>query len=347
VPDFTSALYLGFGHPSTALRPWARLTTGAPAALTPPPGSAVVGRTVATLLGCERAALAPSTLHLFWDLFSLLAGPEDAIYVDAEAYPIARWGVERAAGRGVPIQSFTHYDPLELQRLVRQDLRRPLVLVDGFCTDCGRPAPLRAYIEAVALREGQVIVDDTQAVGIVGSGPGPDAPYGRGGGGSLRLHGIRSSSVVIATSLAKAFGVPLAVVAGAGDVVVRFEEEAETRTHCSPPSVAVLHAAEHALALNAVHGDRLRLRLASLVRRFRRGLAGLGLQASGGRFPAQTIHSDLHAALLERGVHTVPRGGAVTFLITALHRPADVDQALRALGVAREGGVERRRRWMP
>ena len=347
MPDFTSALYLGFGHPSAALRPWARLTTGAPAALTPPPGSTAVGRALAALVGCERAALAPSTLHVALDLYSLLAGPEDVIYLDGEAYPIARWGVELAAARGVLARSFPHYDASMLRRLVERDARRPLVVVDGICPDCGRSAPLRAYVDVVAPRGGRIVVDDTQALGILGSDPGPAAPYGRGGGGSLRLHGLRSRSVVVLASLAKAFGVPVAVVAGPSDMVARYEAEAETRFHCSPPSVAALRAAEHALALNELRGDALRRRLAALVGRFRGGLAALGLRAEGARFPVQTIQADLHASLLEHGVRTIRRSGGVTFLITAAHCPADVDVALRALDVATRRGAGRRRRRIP
>lgn len=47
--------------------------------------------------GCEMATLSSSTLHLFWDLFGALARGRVAIYMDAGTYPIARWGVERAA----------------------------------------------------------------------------------------------------------------------------------------------------------------------------------------------------------------------------------------------------------
>lgn len=345
VLDFTSALYLGFGHASGSLRPWAKLTTGAPAAFKAPPGATAVQRSLAMLIGCERASLAPSTLHLFWDLFPLLGAPEDAIYVDAEAYPIARWGVERVAARGLVARTFPHRDPAALRSLVRRGGRRPIVVVDGLCPDCGLPAPLRAYLDVVRPHGGQVVVDDTQALGIVGSSPGPSAPYGRGGGGSLRLHGSSSRDLVVAASLAKAFGAPIAVLGGSTAVIDRYESRGDTRVHCSPPCIAALHAAERALALNELVGDRLRRRVARLVSRFRRGLTSLGLSAAGGRFPFQTIEADVHALLLERGVRTVPRRSAVTFLFTAQHQPADVEQALHALDHALKAlGARRQRR---
>ena len=104
--DFTSSLYLGFRHSHDALRPWAQLTTGRPAALEPAPEAVALAQDLAQLLGCGRAVLAPSTLHLFWDLFDVLARARIAIYADAGTYPIARYGVERAAAKGVPTSTF-------------------------------------------------------------------------------------------------------------------------------------------------------------------------------------------------------------------------------------------------
>ncbi len=67
--DFTSALYLGMRHAHGTLPPWLQLTTGRPAALKEAPEAVRLSEDIAQLLRCERALLAPSTLHLFWDLF--------------------------------------------------------------------------------------------------------------------------------------------------------------------------------------------------------------------------------------------------------------------------------------
>src|SRR5262245_51588111 len=108
--DFTSALYLGMRHGSRSLEPWDQLTTGRPAALVSPPGARQVSQALAVLQGCESGTLATSTLHLFWDLFGMLAGERVAIYPDAGIYPISQWGVERAAARGAPVRKFPHHD---------------------------------------------------------------------------------------------------------------------------------------------------------------------------------------------------------------------------------------------
>src|SRR5258708_37091527 len=132
--DFTSSLYLGLCHPSNALRPWPSLTTGRPAALHEAPDAHALARRVAALQSCERAALAPSTLHIFWDLFGMFDRQRTAIYVDNGTYPVANWGGERAAGSGIPVRRFAHHDASDLQRQLRRDAdhgRSPLGVPDG------------------------------------------------------------------------------------------------------------------------------------------------------------------------------------------------------------------------
>jgi 8-amino-7-oxononanoate synthase len=348
--DFTSALYLGLRHPSGSLRPWAQFSTGRPAALATPATQVQVVQELAELQGCERASLGPSTLHLFWDLFKMLGNSRVSIYMDAGVYPIARWGVERAAARGVPIRHFPHHNVEALQEWLKQDAHRrwrPLVVANGFCPGCGGPAPIVAYLESVREYGGHLILDDTQALGIFGHSPGPDAPYGRGGGGSLCWSDIGGPDVLVVSSLAKGFGAPVAVLAGSDATVQWFENKSETRVHCSPPSIAVIHAAEHALAVNEKHGDALRLRLAQRVRYFRNRLAQIGWSTTGGLFPVQTLMPiptldtrKLHAQLLRRGIRTVlhrDRNGCsarISLLITAGHSQGDIDLAVEALADA-------------
>lgn len=344
--DFTSALYLGFWHAAATLRPWRQLTTGVPAALGEPASARQVAAQVARLQGCEQAVLARSTLHLCWDLFGLLAQEDVAIFLDEAAYPTAAWGVERAAARGVPVQSFAHNDVATLQRHLRQGTNslRPVVVSDGICHCCSCTAPVADYVACVERVGGLLIIDDTQALGLLGHSPNPTAPYGQGGGGSLRWSGVSSPQVLVISSLAKSFGVPLATLAGSLAWIEHFAEHSATRIHCSPPSAADLHAAASALQQNHQHGDQLRRQLAQRVQYFRRGLAELGLATSGGLFPVQTIKPvaglsarAMHEQLLRRGVRTVLRknrhgpDAQISFVITVRHTQAEIDQAIQAL----------------
>lgn len=344
--DFTCALYLGLRHGATSLRPWSQLTRGAPAALVETARQRQLARRIAGLQGCEQGTLGRSTLHLFWDLFGLLARQPIAIYLDRGSYPVARWGVERAAGRGTAVHGFPHRDPDALWRLLRRGAgrRRPVVVSDGLCTGCGCSTPLAEYLDCVRRAHGLLIVDDTQALGLLGTAPDQAHPYGRGGGGSLRHLGLADPDVILVSSLAKGLGVPLAVLAGSQKVLRWFEHGSETRMHSSPPSAADTSAGERALELNAHLGDALRQRLARRVRRFQDGLAAQSVPITGGLFPVQTIGpipgvdpAGLYRHLAQAGIRTVLRRACdsadprISFILTARHAFGDIDQAILAL----------------
>lgn len=344
--DFTSALYLGMRHPSRSLAQWDSLTIGRPAALASPPGSREAAERLAALQGCECGLLAPSTLHLFWDLFGALSGLRVAIYLDAGVYPIARWGAERAAARGVPAREFPHHDAHGLLRQLKQDAsrRRPLIVADGFCPGCGASAPVADYLDCARSFGGLLILDDTQALGILGQSPDNHAPFGRGGGGSLPWSDSHGPDVLLISSLAKGFGAPVAVLSGSEKLVRMFEERSETRVHTSPPSVAAINAASRALDLNDDEGDEMRLQLARLISRFRHRLRSAGFGVSGGLFPVQTLAPmreldapTLHERLLRAGIRTVLHherqgdGALISFIIRASHSPDEIDSAVEAL----------------
>jgi 8-amino-7-oxononanoate synthase len=348
--DFSSSLYLGLHHPRRSLVPWDRLTTGVPAALREPQQARRVAGALARLQGCERAVLARSTLHAFVDCFAALGDPAHPVLIDAGAYPIARWG---AAATGRATSSFAHHDPADLRRRLRSGDGRPLVVTDGFCPGCGAVAPLGAYLELVDEHRGVLLVDDTQALGILGRRDGlPAEPYGVGGGGSLPWAGVAGRRVLTVASLAKGLGVPLAVVAGGRELVGRVTG-GPARVHASPPSAADLHAAQAAVVANRRTGDIRRRRLASLVEHLRRGLAGRGVLVGGGAFPIQSLPvmtpstaAAVASELAARGVRGVllrPRcqpGATVTLIVTARHTPGAIDRAVAGVaGALRAAGA--------
>lgn len=219
-----------------------------------------------------------------------------------------------------------------------------MVVTDGFCPGCGRVAPLYEYLESIRRFGGLLILDDTQAFGILGENPTTVSPYGLGGGGSLRWSEVRGADIVVVNSLAKAFGAPLAVLAGGRGLVRRFTLESETRVHCSPPSVAAIRAAEQAIDINGQHGDDLRQRLRSLVSRFRSRLESRGLKVAGTLFPVQSLTPvpgldvhEIHERLLASKVCTVLKrshfgpGAQLALLITNDHSPAQIDKATAIL----------------
>jgi 8-amino-7-oxononanoate synthase len=264
------------------------------------------------------------------------------VIVDDGAYPIARWGAERAQARGAISRSFAHHDVEALEAALLAAAargRRSIVLADGLCPLCG-PAPLDAYSELVERFGGWLVIDDTQALGILGDRDRV-SPFGIGGGGSARYLDVTGPNVVIGASLAKGFGVPMAVLGAADAVTRRFEHNAETRVHCSQPSTAALRAGDRALDLNLVAGDALRSRLGALIMRFRDRVADAGYRPRGPIFPVQTVLTgprapQVHARLLHAGIQSVLHSGhrgemRLSFVVTASHRASDLDAAAAAL----------------
>ena len=337
--DLTSSLYLGLTHPSGALRPWRALTLGRPAALAADPLARRLESRLARLLATEAAALGRSTAHLSLDL-STLVEPRGTILLDAASYPSLRWGAERAAGAGHAVRTFRRGDLRALARGLAGRPRGGLILTDGVCCGCNTPAPLDEYL-AIALRYGaSLVIDDTQAVGILGARPDPARPWGCGGGGTAAWLGLTGSpSLIVMASLAKALGAPLAAIAGPAAAVKRWRRTSETRVHSSPPAAAELAAVERALAANGRYGDDLRARLLAHIRRFRAVVGRGGIWLDGGLFPIQSVAVDgtavareLRRRLKRAGVLGVlqgaPGGGArVTFVLTAALALESVERA--------------------
>jgi 8-amino-7-oxononanoate synthase len=304
-----------------------------------------VAADLARLLGCESATLGTSTLHLVFDLFDVLSGEGVAILADGGCYPILIWGLEHAAARGVPVGRFPSHQPDALARRLARGRRsglRSVVVTDGLCPFTGRAAPLGDYLRLVQAEGGLLVVDDTQAMGIIGADPSAAAPLGLGGGGTPAWLGVQGPGLVLVSSLAKGLGAPLAVLAGGRWPIERVERLGPTRVHCSPPSAAHIAAAAHALGLNRHQGDALRHRLTLAVRRFRQPVLAAGIEVEGGPFPVQTpllgaAAESVHRALLAAGIRTLlresapPAPPALSFLIAATHRPWEIDRAAESV----------------
>lgn len=327
--DFSSALYLGLRHPAATLGAWPALTTGKPAALHEAPAARALAAQLAQLQRLPAATLLPSTLHLFLDLFAMLAGEPLVVLVDGGAYPVARRG---ACASGLPLRVFRRGDVDGAARLARawgQAGRRPLILADGVCPGAPDLPPLLDYAALARDGRGYLLLDDTQALGVLGPG----------GAGSAALHGLGSDNLLVGASLAKAFGAPLAVLAGSAALIARFERHSQTRLHGGAPSCVALAAGLRALAVNRRHGDILRARLLARVRQLHGALAGAGIACRGGLFPVQSVPLApgidvlaLHAALRADGYETVPAGRRVlTLLLRADHHMADVAGVAAAL----------------
>lgn len=301
-------------HPYHLLRPWKQLTTGKPYALHEPSSHRRLAGSLASLMGVEMCVLAPSTLHLFWDLFGSLSKLNVHIFMDKAAYPLAQWGVERARGRGTPIHVFGHDHLDRLERMIAaRKGRRPIIVSDGWCVECARVAPIEQYLRLLEPHQGILVLDDTQALGILGQGKSARHPYGRKGGGILKWLNLKAPNVIVISSLAKGLGVPLAVMGGSKQWMQYFLTKSDTRIHNSPPGMGSIRAAENALFLNREEGDQRRRALHENIDWFRSEMHRLQIRPRGGTFPVQMLRfrnkasaSQLYNHLNRANIRSVP-----------------------------------------
>ena len=146
------------------------------------------------------------------------------------------------------------------------------------------------------------------------------------------------------SSLAKGFGAPLAVIAGNAELITKFEDLSATRVHSSPPSLAVISAAQRALAVNEKRGDgsahsSCETRAAFPGRTASDRPVGVGRLVSRSNIEGHSGHRSgtLYRQLLSFGVRAVLRSArdmsdaALSFLITVLHTRSDIGRCMDAL----------------
>jgi 8-amino-7-oxononanoate synthase len=339
--DFTDSAYLGLRCSADDLPPWHRFAEARPAALHEPRLAAALGRGVARLQGQEDGVIGTSSLLLALDVLGpVLSGNAWHILVDAGCYPTLTWAASQC---GVP-ETVGHHDPVALEQSLARLCPgvRPLLAVDGFCPGCGRIAPLAVYATLLQRHGGQLLVDDTQALGLLGPG----------GAGSLATKGMPKLRALCVSSLAKGFGVPIAVLSGPRRLIEAFRQRSATRVHCSQPAWALVLAGMHAMVVNRRQGARLRQRLRRRVAAFRHACARLNVPLLPGAFPVQTVNIpatiganavDLVTALLRCGVRAFASRGwhdpssQLRLIVNGAHSEFDVRTAAAALSAVLSG----------
>lgn len=347
--DFTSGLFLGLTHAGECGP--GPLTTGTPAALREVAGSRTLAREVALAHGAERGLLARSSLHALVDVLLTVSRGGGQVLLDEHAYPISHWAAAVARAKGATVHTFRHHDAADARRrLARRPGRpgspgSPVVLTDGWCGGCLRPAPLADLLAVARGVGGVLVVDDSPAAGVLGRRTTTNRLFGVGGAGTPAWLGVAGSELVWVASTAKGLGAPLAVLTGPARVLDRVAAAGPARTHASPPSrcdVAALGSAWRDPTLEA-----RRRRLAGTVLRVRDGLGTLGLPPVGLPFPVVAVDAGgrgsvvaLHRRLRAHGVETLVvraacrRRAQLTICLRADHTDRDVAALLGAVGRA-------------
>lgn len=337
-----------------AVRRWG-VTLATPRALLHDPLTAALERRLARFAGQPASLIFPSASHAARDVLPWLTRRGGMLFVDRQAYPTSLDGVHEAQRRGATVTSFPHNDVAVLDGLLRRSsTTRRVIVIDGVYGGGGDFAPLGALARMAEQHDAIIYMDDSHGLGVLGARTnGCECPYGEGGGGLLRFAGVSPRRVIVAGTIAKALGAPLAFVAGPTGAMRKIAHASRAFVHSSPPSIPNVAAALAALRVQSTEGDGLRATLLRLVRRFRAAAAGAGLElAADSLFPIQIIRLRCDGAAAAS--HRMARDGVVAavqqedggccllrFFITARHRSEEID---RAIAAARSAGPPRRAR---
>lgn len=235
------------------------------------------------------------------------------------------------------------YPHLDVEAALRQLMSRrdgaAMLATDGVFSMDGDRAPLADLALVARAQDALLYVDDAHGIGVLG-------PEGRG---SLAVAGLGAREVpLLLVPLGKAFGGQGAVLLGSEALVGHVAETARPYLFSTAPAPAMAAAMRASLKLIRTESWR-RAKLASLVARFRRGAAAIGLPLQESFTPIQPVvlGDNARALAASRSLEaqgylvsairppTVPEGQArLRVTLSVDHGEADVDGLLAALAEA-------------
>jgi glycine C-acetyltransferase len=301
-------------------------------------------RKLAEFHGREAAMIFSSAYATMIGTFLPLVSPETALVSDALNHNCIINAIRLARPKEKRV--YRHNDMADLATRLREvaaSCRRVLVITDGIFSMRGDHAPLDELIAVAAEHDSLleenivVIVDDSHGVGAYG-------PTGRGTEEQL---GVAGRSDLLIGTLGKAFGVNGGYVVGPRVLIDFLRETAPMYIYSNPITPAEAAAALRAVEiLDGPEGAGLIAHLRAMTRRFRDGLAGLGLETLPGEHPIVPLFvrdtprtvalvRHLHGnGILATGLNypVVPKGDeTIRFQLSADHTEADVDFTLDVL----------------
>jgi 7-keto-8-aminopelargonate synthetase-like enzyme len=294
---------------------------------------------LAAWLGTEAALIYPSVTLANMGAIPGLTGKQDLLVVDEHAHNSIQEGAKIARANGTRVATFSHCDPVDLSRALREagSYRCAVVCIDGVYSMSGALPPL-ADLNAVALRHNAVLyVDDAHATGVLGA-------HGRGTVQDA-LGGYDNTLVV--GSLSKGFS----CLGGFIGCPLPFKRLLKMRSNTyifggpvAPPYLEAICTVCDILSSGEY--ELLRARLQSNLQHLARGLRALGLAVLGGQTPIMSVlvgdEADTLKAgsiLFEHGYYVqsvtfpaVPyHAGVLRIQVNANHLRSSIDGLLRAL----------------
>jgi glycine C-acetyltransferase len=272
-----------------------------------------------------------------------LVGRQDLLVVDEQAHNSIQEGAKIARANGVRVLSFSHCDPVGLEKVFREagDFRIGLVAIDGVYSMSGELPPLAA-LNAVALRNRSVLyVDDAHGTAVMGA---------KGRGTVLDALGNYDNTLVVG-SLSKGFSCMGGFIGCTEELKLLLKMRSNTYIFGGPVAPPYLEAV-CAVCDILMSGEYETLigRLHRNLRILTEGLCKLNLVVLGGQTPIISVlvgdeEDTLNAGnfLFEQGYYVqsvtfpaVPyHAGVLRIQVNANHRTESIGKLVEAMSELR------------
>lgn len=290
---------------------------------------------LADFCGREKAMLFSTGYMANLGVINALVDPGAQVFQDALNHASLLDGGWLSRGES---RRFAHRDMQDLEAMLirHQSDTRPVIVSDGVFSMDGDMAPVPQLVALADKYQATLVLDDAHGIGCLGEH----------GSGTLSHFDLGADDVpVLIGTLGKSLGTAGAFVAGDAvliDYLTQFARTHVFTTAMPPPLAAATLAALHCLRTEPWRQQRLQ----SLVSRFQKDVAELGLDILPSQTPVQAIllgdaaqAVNASAFLREHGLQvsairppTVPVGSArLRVTLSASHTDQHYDCLLKAL----------------
>jgi 7-keto-8-aminopelargonate synthetase-like enzyme len=299
---------------------------------------------IAHWLGTEAALIYPSVTLANMGAIPGLVSRQDLLVVDQHAHNSIQEGAKIAKANGVRVMNFSHCDPVDLERVLREarPYRIAVIAIDGVYSMTGALPPLRALNEVALSNDAVLYVDDAHATAVMGD---------RGRGTVFDALGTYDNAFVIG-SLSKGCSCMGGFVGCSEEFKRLLKMRSNTYIFGGPVAPPYLEAVCTVCdILMSPEYETLIERLRANCRLLTQGAQALGLTVLGGETPIISIlvgdEGDTLSAgnfLFERGYYVqsvtfpaVPyHGGVLRVQINANHRPESVRGLVEAFAAVQK-----------
>ena len=297
-------------------------------------------RRIAHFLGTDDAILYSSCFDANGGLFETLLGPEDVVISDELNHASIIDGVRLCKATRM---RYANRDMADLEAKLQdsQGARHRLIATDGVFSMDGYVAPLDAIVGLAERYGALVMVDDSHAVGFVGST----------GAGTPELFGVQDRVDIVTGTLGKAMGgASGGYTAAHGEIVEMLRQRSRPYLFSNSLAPSIAAAGIATLDLLETSGELLQ-QLRENTTYFRSEMVARGFEIPESDHPIVPIMigdaivaAEMADRLLSEGIYVrafsypvVPRGKArIRTQMSASHSRDDLDQAITAFEKVRQ-----------